>query len=177
MVKWNLRTSFFNFPLEVEPLSKMDYIAIEAVFYPLYLHSRFFGCNLFYLPKSSKTVTIAIRVTDILILIIYVGLYVWMFVSVIYSQSESDQILRDVLFHLTAKTGSLVMAFVGRILFHIFAATNIFINIMDVINRNRIWKILCELRDFDDRVCIRSDDLAKFLYLSQPWIIFNQFLL
>lgn len=132
----------------------MDYIAVDTIFYPLYLHSRFFGCNLFHLPTTLKTTNVSIKVTDILRLIVQVGVYFWIFVSINFSQSKSDQILRNVLFHLTEKTGSLIVAFVGRILFHIFTATNIFINIMDLINRNKIWKILCEIRDFDAKVGI-----------------------
>lgn len=130
----------------------MDYTSVKTTFYPLYLHSRFFGCNLFHLPKSSKTTNVSIKLDDILILIVHVALYVCLFVFLNFAQSESDVILRNVLFHLTEKTGSLIMAFLGRILFYTFVLTNIFVNVMDLVNRNKIWKLLCELRDFDIKV-------------------------
>lgn len=126
--------------------------SVDSIFYPLHLHSRFFGGNLFHLPKSLTATNVSVKLTDILILIVNVTVYVWMFVTLNYSDSKNDQTIRNVLFHLTEKTGSLIMAFLGRILFHLFAATNIFVNIMDFINRNKIWKILCEIRDFDAKV-------------------------
>ncbi len=130
----------------------MDYIPIDKVFRPLFLHSRLFGCNLFHLPKSSKTIHVSVKWTDILIVLCHVGLYTFMFLSLIYSQSESNKVFLNLMFHLTAKTGSLIMEFLGRVLFHTFAATNIFICLMDLVNRNKIWKLLCEIHDFDDKV-------------------------
>lgn len=143
-------------PLKVKPLTTMDYISVEKVFYPFYLHSRFFGCNLFHLPKSSKTLTVSINRKDVLLLIAYVTIYVSMFVSLNYSDTESDRAVRNILFHLTKNKGSLIMEFLGRTLFHIFAFTNVSMNIMDLINRNKIWKILCEIHSFDDKVVIST---------------------
>lgn len=125
---------------------------MRSAFYPLYLHSRCFGCNLFNLPKSNKVATVSIKMTDMLILFVHVVIYGWLFVSVNFSESENDKTLRRLLFHLTEGAGSLIMAFIGRVLFYSFAVTNVFICVMDIVNRNRIWKVLSEMRRFDAKV-------------------------
>lgn len=131
----------------------MDYVDIVTIFYPLSIQSKFFGYNLFHLPKSSKTINVSIKASDIFLVISHIVIYFWLFLS-INSQSENSVIFRNILFHITRKTGSLIMEFLGRILFNIVGTANIIATTMDFINRNKVWKILCEIRNFDAKVRI-----------------------
>lgn len=134
----------------------MEYVDVVKIFYPFYIQSRIFGCNLFHLPESSKTIKVSIKTSDILLIIIHLGIYIWLFVTLNYSTTEHDRVLHNLLFHLNKKSGSVITEFLSSILFHIAGVTNLFTTTMDLMNRNKIWKILSEIRNFDMkvRICI-----------------------
>lgn len=130
----------------------MDYVNVVNIFQPLYIQSRLFGCNLFHLPKSSKANYVSIKALDIILFITNVTLYAWFFCSLVYPQTESDKLLQNIFFRLTGKSGLMVIEFLGHIIFHMVVVANSFTNIMDLINRNKIWKILSGIHHFDMKV-------------------------
>lgn len=112
----------------------------------LFVSSKVFGCNLFYLPKDRYSVEpVRMRTIDYVITLSYVVLY---FVFIFPFFVEMVFVKTSILL----SSGNFVIICLVRIIFYFIIIANFVCYLMDALNRNKVWKLLTKLYDFDEEV-------------------------
>lgn len=136
-----------------------------------FIASKCFACNLFYLPKDRfSTEPIHMKAIDYVIVLIYVILYCVItfpfFVEMVFVRTS-----------ILLSSGNFVIKCLVRIIFYFIIIANFSCYIMDAVNRNKIWRLLTTLYDFDEEVCYTLTPLSNlgliysifFFYRQRRW--------
>lgn len=112
----------------------------------LFVVSKLFGCNLFYLPKDRYSVEpIRMRFIDYVTTLLYVVLYsvitVPFFIEMVFEKTS-----------ILLPSGNIVIICLVRCIFYFIIIANFSCYIMDALNKNKIWRLLTQLYDFDEEV-------------------------
>lgn len=114
----------------------------------MFITSKLFACNLFHLPKDRHSVEpIRMRTVDIGIALLYVVLYFVFtfpfFIDMVYVQTS----------YYLLSSGNVEITFLVRNIFYFIIIANFSCYTMDAFNKNKIWRLLTKLYDFDEEVC------------------------
>ncbi len=112
----------------------------------MYVLSKLFGCNLFHLPTDRySTEPIHMKAIDYVIALLYVVLYVVLvfpfFIEMVFVRTG-----------ILLSSGNFVIIYLVRIIFYFIIIANCSCYIMETLNRNKIWKLLSRLNEFDEQV-------------------------
>lgn len=112
----------------------------------MYIASKLFGCNLFYLPTSRhSTKQIHMKTIDYVIALIYVAIY-FVFVFPFFIEMVFVKI------GVLLPSGNYVIVRLVRIIFYFIIIANFSCYIMETLNRDKIWRLITRLYDFDEQV-------------------------
>lgn len=125
----------------------------------LFVTSKLFGCNLFYLPKDRySTEPIKMKAIDYVSALVYTVLYFVftfpLFIDMVFVKTST-----------LLSSGNFIIIALVRIIFYFIIIANFSCYIMDTLNRNKIWRLLTMLYDFDDEVCYFGFCLIKIFII------------
>lgn len=124
----------------------------------VFLISKLFACNLFYLPPDRHSVEpIRMRIIDYVAALLYVILYV-VFVIPFFGE------MVFVRTHSLLPSGNIVIIYLVRIIFYFILIANCSAYIMETLNRKKIWKLFTTLYDFDEQVRLQKCTPERIRY-------------
>lgn len=122
---------------------------------PIFYTSKYFGYNLFPLPKllSLSNVKINLRVVDILICLTHFGLSIGVTIPFIMKWDSNDSPMRKELESKITLSSVVMMSIIGSTANYAYVLIYLFIMIIDMRNAPSIRKVFVLFNNFDKQVC------------------------
>lgn len=123
-------------------------------FLPIFYVSKFFGSNLYPLPKtiSSTNVNVSLRAIDFLFCLIQFGLHLFVIFPLYDKWQSYDSIFNNEFATEIGSSGLAIIIFIGQGIHYATILTHLFITIMGMKSSTIIRKILLTLDNFDKQV-------------------------
>lgn len=123
-------------------------------FLPIFYLSKYFGCNLYPLPKvlSASNVKLNLRAIDVLICLIQFGLTFGITIPLITKWSHHDSAIRKDLESLISLSSVVTLTMAGSFANYAFAIISSFIVIIDIFNAPVIRSFLLFFTKIDEQV-------------------------
>lgn len=123
-------------------------------FLPIFYLSKYFGCNLYPLPKvlNASNVKLNLRAIDVLLCLIQFGLKFGITIPLIKKWNEHDSAVRKELESLISLSSVVTLTMSGLFANYAYVIISLFIGIIDIFNAPVIRSFLLLFTNIDEQV-------------------------
>lgn len=127
---------------------------IVKSFLPIFYVSKYFGCNLYPLPKviSASNVKINLRAIDVFVCLIQVGLSFGITIPLIKKWDGPDSKMRQELESQISLSSVVMLSIIGSVVNYAYTTIFLFIVIIDMFNAPVIRSFLLLFTNIDEQV-------------------------
>lgn len=137
-------------------MSNVDTSTVIKSFIPIFYVSKYFGCNLYPLPKilNASNVKANLRAIDILICLIQICLAFGISIPLIKKWEDNESPLRKELESIISLYSVTILTISGSAANFGYVAIYLFVMFADMINAPVVRGILLSFADFDNQVFV-----------------------